>query len=110
MAESRKAAEALVRESITDYLHRQSEWGQPGERYVLSFDEIKQERIILGTSEEAAAELIELYREFGAKFVTFRVYTPGMDTERALDVVRQIGNEVIPLVQKEVGKTSMWED
>ena len=40
--------------------------------------------------------------------VTFRVYTPGMDTERALDVVRQIGTEVLPIVRKEVGTASMF--
>jgi alkanesulfonate monooxygenase SsuD/methylene tetrahydromethanopterin reductase-like flavin-dependent oxidoreductase (luciferase family) len=108
VAENRRAAEALVRESITDYLHRQSGWGQPGEAYDVSFDELKQDRLILGTVEEAAAELIALHEEFAAKFVTFRIYTPGMDTERALDVVRQIGTEVLPLVRREVGTASMF--
>ena len=108
VAESKRAAEALVRQSITDYFHRQSSWGQPGEAQNVDFDEIKLDRLILGSSEEAAAELIALHEEFDAKFVTFRVYTPGMDTERALDVVRQIGSEVLPLVRKEVGTGSMF--
>lgn len=109
VAESRSAAEALVRASITDYLNRQATWGQPGEDYSLGFDELKHDRFILGNSEEAAAELIELNREFGAEFVTFRVYTPGMDTERALDVVRQLGEEVFQMVRKEVGSRKLFE-
>jgi alkanesulfonate monooxygenase SsuD/methylene tetrahydromethanopterin reductase-like flavin-dependent oxidoreductase (luciferase family) len=108
VAKDKRTADALVRDSITDYLHRQSGWGQPGEAYNVSFDELKLDRIILGSTEEAAAELIELHDEFGAEFVTFRVYTPGMDTERALDVVRQLGEEVFPIVRKACGTASMF--
>lgn len=108
VAESKEAAEALMRDSITDYLNRQSTWGQPGERYDLSFDELKHNRFILGNSEQAAEEVVALKREFDTDFILFRVYTPGMDMQRTTDVVRQVGTEVLPMVQKEVGDFSMF--
>ncbi len=106
---SKRAAENLVRHSITDYLRHQRTWGQPGENYNVDFDEIKNDRVILGTSEEAAAEIIKLHEEFGTEFIMFRIYSPGMDRERALDVIRQVGKEVLPLVQREIGSASMFD-
>lgn len=108
IADSRRQAEQLVEDSFTSYLHFQHEWGQPGERYNLGFDELKTDRIILGTSDDAIAEIVRLHEEFKAEFVTFRTYTPGMDPERALDTIRQLGEEVLPTVRRETGKRSMF--
>jgi alkanesulfonate monooxygenase SsuD/methylene tetrahydromethanopterin reductase-like flavin-dependent oxidoreductase (luciferase family) len=108
VAENKAAAEALVRKSLTDYLHQQSAWGQPGENYLLNFDELKRDRLILGTSVEAAEEIIKLSEEFGSQFIMFRIYSSGMDEQRALDVVRQVGEEVLPMVQRECGAASMF--
>jgi alkanesulfonate monooxygenase SsuD/methylene tetrahydromethanopterin reductase-like flavin-dependent oxidoreductase (luciferase family) len=108
VAKDRGTAESIVRDGITDYFHRQSSWGQPGENQSVDFETIKTDRVILGSSEQAAEEIISLHDEFGAKFMSFRVFFPGMDLERSLDVVRQLGAEVLPLVRREVGTQSMF--
>lgn len=108
VADSYETAQALVEDSIVSYLHLQAGWGQPGEDYTTDFDHLKLNRIILGTSEHAAQELVELHNSFGAEYVLFRLYTPGMDTERALDVIRKVGSEVLPLVRREVGSKSLF--
>lgn len=108
VAASRREAEGLVEESFTNYLHFQHKWGQPGERYDLDFDALKTDRMIVGTSEDAIAEIVRLHEEFKVEFVTFRTYTPGMDPERALDVIRQLGEEVLPAVRRQTGGTSLF--
>jgi alkanesulfonate monooxygenase SsuD/methylene tetrahydromethanopterin reductase-like flavin-dependent oxidoreductase (luciferase family) len=110
VAKNREDAEDFVREGLLDYLGKQAKWGQPGEDYTKSFDELKNDRFILGTSEEAAEEIINLHREFKAEYMGFRIYSPGMDRERTLDVIRQVGEEVLPIVRREVGTSSMFPD
>jgi alkanesulfonate monooxygenase SsuD/methylene tetrahydromethanopterin reductase-like flavin-dependent oxidoreductase (luciferase family) len=109
VAGSRAEAEDIMREGISQYLTRQMHAGQPGEDLVLSFDELKKDRLIFGSSEEAAEELIALNREFGARFINMRVFLPGMDRERVLDVIRQLGEEVLPLVRGELGTASLFD-
>lgn len=108
VAKDRATAEAALRDGITDYFHRQSSWGQPGENQAVDFEAIKTDRVILGSSEEAAEEIIKLHNEFNVGFMSFRVFFPGMDVERSLDVIRQLGSEVLPMVRKEVGVASMF--
>lgn len=109
VAGTRREAEDNMRDAITEYLRRQTHAGQPGENHLVSFDELKQDRLIFGSSEEAAEELIALNREFGAEFINMRVYLPGMDRERVLDVIRQLGDEVLPMVRKEIGTGSLFD-
>ena len=109
VSKDKASAEAMVKAAITDYLNRQSTWGQPGEDYSVGFDELKADRLILGSSEEAAEEIIALNREFGAGFVSFRIFHPGMDRQCALDVIRQMGDEVLPMVRKELGAGSIFD-
>ena len=89
-------------------MHMQSGWGQPGERYDVPFDQLKQDRVTLGSPEQVAEELIAIHREFGAEFMLFRIYTPGMDPQRALDMAEQVGTEVLPLVRRETGGKSLF--
>ena len=110
VGKNREEAEAIVKESLYGYLTKQAGWGQPGENYRQEFDELKKDRFILGSSEEAAEEIIALQREFGAEFMSFRIYSPGMDLERTMDVIRQVGEEVLPIVRREVGQGSMFPD
>jgi alkanesulfonate monooxygenase SsuD/methylene tetrahydromethanopterin reductase-like flavin-dependent oxidoreductase (luciferase family) len=109
VAQTRAQAENAVADSFTRYLHLQHRWGQPGERYDVEFDELKNERFILGNSEEAAAEIIDLHSRFGADFVVFRTYTPGMTRQQAIESIWQIGEEVLPNVRRAVGGSSMLD-
>jgi alkanesulfonate monooxygenase SsuD/methylene tetrahydromethanopterin reductase-like flavin-dependent oxidoreductase (luciferase family) len=86
----------------------QSRWGQPGERSTLSFEQIKEERILLGSPEQVAERLIALHRELGVQCVFLHVYTPGMDPAAALAMVDRLGTETLPLVREAVGETSLF--
>lgn len=108
VARSEREAEDLMRTSYEAMLTMQHRWGQPGERYDLPFDELKKDRVILGDPAQVAEEIVDLHNEFHAEFLSFRAYTPGMDPERALDVVRLIGEDVLPLVRSEVGTGSLF--
>lgn len=104
----RKEAYLLVESSYERMLHMQSGWGQPGERYDVPFEELQRDRVILGSPEEAAEQLIALNKEFSAEFVLFRIYTPGMEPSLALEMIEQVGKEVLPLVRSEVGSASLF--
>jgi hypothetical protein len=86
----------------------QSGWGQPGERYDVPFEDLARDRMILGSPEQAIEELIAIHREFGAEMVLFRLYTPGMDQTRALEMTEQLAQEVFPVVRREVGTRSLF--
>jgi alkanesulfonate monooxygenase SsuD/methylene tetrahydromethanopterin reductase-like flavin-dependent oxidoreductase (luciferase family) len=75
-------------------------WGQPGERYDLDFDELKTERVLVGSPDEVAERVIEYRDEFDVPFMSFRLYYPGMDPELALETIRMFGEEVIPLCRE----------
>jgi alkanesulfonate monooxygenase SsuD/methylene tetrahydromethanopterin reductase-like flavin-dependent oxidoreductase (luciferase family) len=90
-------------------MHMQSGWGQPGERFDLPFEQLKEERVILGSPRQCADEIVSQHKEFGAEFMAFRVYTPGMEPSRGLNMVEQLGKDVLPLVRQEAGVKSLFE-
>jgi alkanesulfonate monooxygenase SsuD/methylene tetrahydromethanopterin reductase-like flavin-dependent oxidoreductase (luciferase family) len=77
------------------------DWGQSdamGESGSLEgeFDDLLEDRFILGTP-EMAREQIEYYRdELGVDSLVVRMYWPDMDEEACLKSVRLFGDEVIP--------------
>jgi alkanesulfonate monooxygenase SsuD/methylene tetrahydromethanopterin reductase-like flavin-dependent oxidoreductase (luciferase family) len=95
-ADSRQA-EAEMKEAFRAQYDSYARWGQPGERYDLEFDQLKEERILVGSPQEVAERVIEYRDEFDVPFMWFRLYYPGMDPELALETIRLFGQEVIPL-------------
>ena len=67
------------------------------------------DRLIAGTPEEAADEILRDHQEFGADFIWFRLYWPGMDFEKCLDVIKRVGNEVLPIVRARIGTKSLLD-
>src|SRR5262249_59300395 len=63
VAKDARAARALVEKSYVRQLHMQSGWGQPGERYDVPFEQLIENRMVLGSPQEAAEELIAIHRE-----------------------------------------------
>jgi alkanesulfonate monooxygenase SsuD/methylene tetrahydromethanopterin reductase-like flavin-dependent oxidoreductase (luciferase family) len=108
VGEDEREAQAVLERSFQRMFQIQSRWGQPGERSNLSFEQVKQERILLGSPEQVAAGLIALNRELGVEFAFLHVYTPGMDPQAALDMVSRLGEETLPLVRREVGRGSLF--
>ena len=54
-----------------------SQWGQPDERYNLKFDELKRDRLILGSLHEVVEQVMSYHEEFGAEVMWFMVDWPG---------------------------------
>jgi alkanesulfonate monooxygenase SsuD/methylene tetrahydromethanopterin reductase-like flavin-dependent oxidoreductase (luciferase family) len=101
-------AQAVVMKSFERMFLIQSKWGQPGERSNLSFEQLKTEKILLGSPEQVAEGLIALHAELGVEFAFLHVYTPGMDPSAALDMVSRLGEETLPLVRATVGRQSLF--
>ena len=109
VAGNERQASALIAKSYERMLHMQSGWNQPGENYNVPFEQLKENRVILGSPEQVAEELVALRTEYGAEFIFIRLYTPGMDPEAALEMTTVLGEEVFPLVHSELGHTSFFQ-
>ena len=100
IADSSKEAENRVRgayERQYQYYHRE---GQPGERYDLSFDELKQDRLILGSPTEVIEQVMAYNEEFDAEVMWFMVDWPGMDPRFTMESIQRFGEEVIPQIKR----------
>src|SRR5262249_19812682 len=97
LAEDARRAEEEMEASLRAMYESYARWGQPGERYDLEFEELKEERILVGSPSEVAERVMEYRDEFQVPFMWFRLYYPGMDPELALETIRLLGEEVIPL-------------
>ena len=96
VAPSRADAEREVEaafERLYQFYHRT---GQPGEPYDRSFQELKEERIIMGNPDDVAEEIQSYRDEFGAEYMFFRLYYPGMDPEKSVQCIRLFGKTVMP--------------
>jgi alkanesulfonate monooxygenase SsuD/methylene tetrahydromethanopterin reductase-like flavin-dependent oxidoreductase (luciferase family) len=110
VTDDERQAQVVLEGAFKRMFQIQSRWGQPGERTTMTFAQVKEERILLGTPEQIAERLVGLNREFGVEFAFLHVYTPGMDPESALEMVTRLGDETLPLVRKEVGRGSLFEN
>ena len=96
VAADNRRAEEEMKEAFRAMYESYARWGQPGERYDLEFDQLKEERIVVGSPDEVAERVAEYRDEFDVPFMWFRLYYPGMDPEHALETIRLFGQEVIP--------------
>lgn len=100
IADTTREAESRIREGYERRYLRYQQWGQPGERYDLNFDELKRDRLILGSPEEVAEQVMSYHEEFGAEVMWFMVDWPGMDPRFTLETIERFGREVIPKVKR----------
>lgn len=96
VAPTRKEAETLIMNSFKRLYNVYHRAGQPGERYDRSFQELKEERIIVGDPEDVYTEIQKYREEFGAEYMLFRIYYLGMDPEKSVDCIKLFGREVLP--------------
>ena len=96
VAHDRKEAEQEIIDSFERLYQVYHRAGQPGERYDRSFQELKEERIIVGNPDDVAREIGRYRDEFGAEYMFFRLYYLGMDPEKSVRCIRLFGQEVIP--------------
>ena len=100
IADSRQEAENRIREGYERRYERYKRWGQPGERYDLPFEQLQQDRLVLGSPAEVAEQVLSYHEEFGAEMMWFMVDWPGMDPRFTLESVQRFGEEVIPELKR----------
>ena len=96
VAPSREEAEREIVDSFERLYQVYHREGQPGERYDRGFQELKEERIIVGDPKDVVREIQRYRDEFGAEYMFFRLYYLGMDPEKTIQCIRLFGQEVIP--------------
>jgi alkanesulfonate monooxygenase SsuD/methylene tetrahydromethanopterin reductase-like flavin-dependent oxidoreductase (luciferase family) len=107
MAESAAEAEARIKDAYERMYQLYRQWGQPGEQYEAGFDELKRERLIVGGPDDVADQVLAYHREFGAEFMWFTVYWPGMDPRLSLETIRLFGERVIPALKRATPSSSL---
>jgi len=80
------------------------EWGQDkvmpsGDHFDHGFDELLEDRFLLGSPAEIAERLIDLQRRFGVNHLVASVHWPGMPNRLALDQLHLLAEEVFPAVR-----------
>ena len=100
IADTRREAEERIKEGYERRYQRYQQWGQPGERYDLAFDELKRDRLILGSPAEVVEQVMSYHEEFGTEFMWFMVDWPGMDPRFTLETIQRCGAEVIPQIKR----------
>jgi len=96
VAPNREEAEWEIMAAFEQMYQTYHHWGQPGEHYDRGFQELKEERIIVGNPRDVVEQIDSYREEFGTQYMFFRIYYPGMDPEKSLQCIRLFGQEVIP--------------
>ena len=102
-ATTTEEAREVARPYLEPKYERYVEWGQDeamedAEDLHRPFDDLAEDRFLLGTPEEVC-EAIETYREtLEPSHMVCRVQWPGLSYERARECIELIGDEVIPQV------------
>lgn len=100
VADGTQEAEERVQEAYENIYQVYQRWGQLGERHDQGFDDLKKERLIVGSPEQAVEQVMEYHREFGAEFLSCTVHWPGMAPNVTLETIRQFEERVIPEVER----------
>jgi len=100
IAGSSREGEDRIKEAYERRYRRYQQRGQPGERYDLPFDELKKDRLIVGSPGEVIEEVMAYHREFGAEIMWFKVDWPGMDPQLTLETIQAFGEQVIPEIKR----------
>ena len=69
-----------------------------GDDFDHSFDELLEDRFLLGSPAEVAEQLIRLNRRLGVNHIVASIHWPGMPNSLALEQLHMIAEEVRPLV------------
>ncbi len=103
VAETHEAAVEAAREHLAQKYQRYIEWGQDEAMEDAAdlhrpFDELAEDRFVLGTPAEACAEIERYEEELDASQVVLRMAWPGMPVEDAVESIELVGDEVMPNV------------
>jgi alkanesulfonate monooxygenase SsuD/methylene tetrahydromethanopterin reductase-like flavin-dependent oxidoreductase (luciferase family) len=81
------------------------EWGQDkvmpaGDDFDHGFDELLEDRFLIGSPDQIAERLIDLQRGFGVNHLVASVHWPGMPNNLALEQMQILAEEVMPAVRR----------
>jgi alkanesulfonate monooxygenase SsuD/methylene tetrahydromethanopterin reductase-like flavin-dependent oxidoreductase (luciferase family) len=105
VAQSRKEAIRLARPYLEVKYKTYREWGQDrvmpeGDHFDHGFDELLEDRFLIGSPSEVAERLIDLKRRFGVNNLVASVHWPGMPNSLALEQMQILAEEVMPAVRR----------
>lgn len=103
VAPTRQEAVDAAREHLWEKYQRYISWGQDeamedAEDLHRPFDELAEDRFVLGTPAEVCAELERYEEDIDANHVIVRSHWPGLDYDRTRESLELMGDEVIPNV------------
>lgn len=103
VAPTREEAVDAAREHLWEKYQRYISWGQDEAMEDATdlhrpFEELAEDRFLLGTPSEVCAELERYEEELDANYVVVRSHWPGMDYERTRESLELMGDEVLPHV------------
>jgi alkanesulfonate monooxygenase SsuD/methylene tetrahydromethanopterin reductase-like flavin-dependent oxidoreductase (luciferase family) len=109
VAPTREEAIETARPFLVEKYKAYAEWGQdkvlPGEEsFRVSFEELARDRFILGTPEDAIAQIEERIARLESNYVVFRLAWPGMESAKVLRVIELLGREVLPHFHQKYGR------
>ena len=104
VAGTRREAIRLARPYLEVKYKTYREWGQDkvmpaGDDFNHDFDELLDDRFLIGSPAEVADQLIDLQRRFGVNHLVASVHWPGMPNTLALEQMQILAEEVMPAVR-----------
>src|SRR5580700_7500030 len=104
VADTREEAIRLAQPYLEVKYKTYREWGQDkvmpaGDDFDHGFDELLDDRFLIGSPAEVAGRLIDLQRRFGVNHLVASVHWPGMPNSLALEQMQILAEEVMPAVR-----------
>jgi alkanesulfonate monooxygenase SsuD/methylene tetrahydromethanopterin reductase-like flavin-dependent oxidoreductase (luciferase family) len=105
VARTREEAIRLARPSLEVKYKTYREWGQDkvmpaGDDFDHGFEELLEDRFLIGSPAEVAERLIDLKGRFGVNHLVASVHWPGMPNNLALEQMQILAEEVMPSVRR----------
>lgn len=104
-AKDRATAAELAGTYLLGKYRDYAKWGQDDampddESFDKDFEELTQDRFVLGSPEECYEQLRPYWEEIGANHLVFRTHWAGMPVESSIASIRLIGEELAPELRK----------
>jgi alkanesulfonate monooxygenase SsuD/methylene tetrahydromethanopterin reductase-like flavin-dependent oxidoreductase (luciferase family) len=101
---TRKRALELARPYLSAKYDAYRQWGQDealpeDERFDSSFEELQEERFVIGTPDDCLRELMRWRDDLGVNHFIFRPFWSGMPVELALESMELISREIVPVLR-----------
>ena len=105
IATSRAEAIRLAQPYLEEKYKAYRAWGQDkvmpeGDDFDHEFAELLEDRFLMGSPAEVAAQMVRLNRRLGVNHIVASVHWPGMPNSLALEQLEVLAKEVMPAVRQ----------